>query len=57
MPFREGEEVRIKTLLAPKPWERHEARLARSPAIGDIGLVVDVDGSSGRMKWKPQKNR
>jgi hypothetical protein len=49
MPFQEGQEVRIRALLEPKHWERHEAGLARSPVIGDIGLVVDVDASSGRM--------
>ena len=48
MPFREGDEVRVKALLGPKHWERHGAKSGRSPAVGDIGLVVDVDASSGR---------
>ncbi|HEY7673218.1 MAG TPA: hypothetical protein VIC71_13470 [Gammaproteobacteria bacterium] len=49
MPFREGQEVRIKALLKPKRWERHEAISSREPVVGDIGLVVDVDASTGRM--------
>jgi hypothetical protein len=49
MPFREGQEVRVKALLERKHWERHEAQSAGVPAIGDIGLVVDIDGSSGRI--------
>jgi hypothetical protein len=49
MPFREGQEVRVKVLLEPRHWERHTGQAVRAPAVGDIGLVVDVDGSSGRM--------
>jgi hypothetical protein len=49
MPFREGQEVRIRALLEPRRWERHRARSARSPAVGDLGLVVDIDASGGRV--------
>ncbi|HEY7672754.1 MAG TPA: hypothetical protein VIC71_11095 [Gammaproteobacteria bacterium] len=47
MSFREGQEVRIRTLHEPRHWERHRARSARSPIVGDLGLVVDVDASGG----------
>lgn len=49
MPFREGQEVRVKALLSPRHWERHAAKAVGAPTVGDIGLVVDVDGSSGKM--------
>jgi hypothetical protein len=49
MPFQEGQEVRVKTLLQPRHWERHAAKAGRVPAVGDIGLVVDVDASTGKM--------
>ena len=49
MPFREGQEVRVKALLEPRHWERHTAKAERVPAVGDIGLAVDVDASAGKM--------
>jgi hypothetical protein len=49
MPFQEGQEVRVKALLEPRRWERHAAKSAGVPTVGDVGLIVDVDGSSGKM--------
>jgi hypothetical protein len=49
MPFQEGQEVRVKTLLRPRHWERHTGKVERVPAVSDVGLVVDVDASSGKM--------
>lgn len=49
MPFQEGQEVRVKTLLQPRHWERHTAKAGGVPMVGDIGLVVDVDASAGKM--------
>lgn len=51
MPFREGQEVRVKVLLQPRHWERYAAKAVGVPTVGDIGLVVDVDGSSGKMLY------
>lgn len=48
MPFREGQEVRVRALLEERRWERHRAGWDTPPAGGDIGIVVDVDASSGR---------
>jgi hypothetical protein len=51
MAFREGQEVRVRALLERKSWERHSTGSAGLPAVGDIGVVVDVDGSTGRMTY------
>jgi hypothetical protein len=51
MAFREGQEVRVTALLERKSWERHSAGSAGLPAVGDIGVVVDIDGSTGRMLY------
>ena len=54
MPFREGQEVRVKALLRAKSWEVHRAGWETEPAIGDIGLVVDVDAATGRTIYTVQ---
>jgi hypothetical protein len=48
MSFEIGEEVRVKALLERRRWERHAPRASREPAIGDVGLIVDVDASNDK---------